>query len=111
MNSTEITEGNKLIAEFMGLEIYKDIFYKLPIELRNAYGIRQDIPLEGLIYHESWDWLMPVVGKCFEKYDLIENNSSNHQFKLNDALIEVNINSLWRTVVEFIKYYNKQKQQ
>jgi len=93
MNSIEILEGNKLIAEFLN--------QKLP----------SNSDFDIYLYHSSFDWLMPVVEKCFEKYDLIENNSSNHQFKLNDALIEVNINSLWRTVVEFIKYYNKQKQQ
>jgi len=95
MNSTEIIKGNKLIDNFMKV----------------SKGNKDLLCLQSLKYNKSWDWLMPVVERCFEKYDLIENNLSNHQFKLNDALIEVNINSLWRTVVEFIKYYNKQKQQ
>ena len=35
-------KNNKLIAEFMGINVG-----------------------EGLQYHNSWDWLMPVVIKCF----------------------------------------------
>jgi hypothetical protein len=60
--------------------------------------------LSELKYHTSWDWLMPVVVKCFDKQEEISDDLS---FKLNDALLETNIESLYRVVVEFINQYNK----
>lgn len=42
-------QGNKLIAEFMGK--------------RRVYESTEDIFIENLKYHSSWDWLMPVVEK------------------------------------------------
>jgi hypothetical protein len=48
-------ESNKLIAEFMGKEIYQ--------KYHESY------------YHTSWDWLMPVVHKIKESdldFDVLE---------------------------------------
>ena len=53
-------------------------------------------------YHTSWDWLMPVVIKCFEVDDSVNDDLN---FKLNDALLETNIDRLYKVVVEFIKNY------
>jgi hypothetical protein len=83
---------NKLIAEFMGVD-YVDV----------------DTYLEDnkeLQYHTSWDWLMPVVIKCFDKHF---ENSDDLNFKLNDALLETNIESLYKAVLEFIKQWKKIK--
>lgn len=56
------TEGNKLIAEFMGA-------YR-PNEILNSYegtflylNGKRWCQRESLEYHTSWDWLMPVVEK------------------------------------------------
>lgn len=49
---------NELIAEFMGLERAKanhDFFF---IAEYHAY-----VSPENILYHKSWDWLMPVVEK------------------------------------------------
>ena len=77
---------NKLIAEFMdlrstGMSIYKESEYK---------------------YHESWDWLMPVVNKI-EDY-LADNVGKVGYFDecLNSNDLEVR----YQAVVEFIKQYN-----
>ncbi len=51
-----------------------------------------------------WDWLMPVVIKCFDKHF---DSSDDLNFKLNDALLETNIELLYNEVVEFINQYNK----
>lgn len=115
MSKQEILEGNKIIAEFMGLINYK--------------GTTQDLceyPWKGvnkrLKYHSSWDWLMSVVEKintlgidnfgnpCFTIFSnkaLVYDNDSNGHFinyTPDDGKL---IDAVWLTVVEFIKWYNK----
>ena len=80
-------KDNKLIAEFMG-------------DSTRLHGLH-------LQYHTSWDWLMPVVESCFDVFD---QTNDDLNFKLNDALLETNIDSLYKAVVEFIKEYNDEQQ-
>ena len=80
-------ENNKLIAEFMdlrstGLSIYKPSEYK---------------------YHTSWDWLMPVVNKCYN------SNMQHPNDDITQGLIDVDIDSTYQAVVNFIKEYNDGK--
>ena len=82
--------NNKLIAEFMG----RDGVYQGMSEAR-AKRIYN--------YHTSWDWLMPVVVECFERF---ANTDTIDYMRLNDALLACNINELYRVVVEFIKQHN-----
>jgi len=88
---------NKLIAEFMGV-FHQGIFPPVTIG-------EQMYTLDELHYHTSWDWLIPVVVKCFDEQEKV---SSDLSFKLNDALLETNIQTLYEIVVEFIKEYNKE---
>ena len=87
----DVMKRNKEIAEFMNVEAEEtlsgDIVY--PIKTLSSTKIN-DIQTEWLgehelLYHKSWDWLMPVVGKisneCEEpaeldglKYALLTNN-------------------------------------
>lgn len=80
------TENNKTIAEFMGLNIDR--------------GVQSDYMEHELKYHKSWDWLMPVVIECFEKFG--DTNTINYM-NLNDALLTCNIDEVYKAVVEFIK--------
>ena len=48
---------NKLIAEFMEFKFSKGEYY------RPLYNSGDWIPEDELQFHESWDWLMPVVDK------------------------------------------------
>ena len=80
-------KDNKLIAEFMGVD-YVDI----------------DTYLENnkeLQYHTSWDWLMPVVQKCF---DIQEPSEGQHYF-INESLLTIDIEVVYDRVVNFIKGY------
>ncbi len=89
-------KDNKLIAEFMG----------------NGKEYEIDINTKTLkAYHSSWDWLMPVVDKCFDLsfedgvWSTREYDNSIH--KLNDALVTANIDAVYQAVVEFIKRTKK----
>ena len=83
-------KDNKLIAEFMGVD-YVDI----DTYLENN---------EKLQYHTSWDWLMPVHRKCM----FTPNFSGDDQLRtlLIDAVIDADIDRLYKAVVEFIKQHN-----
>jgi len=127
------TENNKLIAEFMGLTlsdgdwIGKDFIGHEPTGSMLTRNIR---------FHSSWDWLMPVVAKCllYQKerheidmeirfgYDngkciLRAKNLSHDNYKAMydtgyDILVcedNMGIKTVYKTVVEFIKWYNKNK--
>ena len=79
-------KDNKLIAEFMdlkstGLSIYKESDYK---------------------YHKSWDWLMPVVKKCF-----CTGDNTFEWDAIMDAMWTCDIKIVHSVVVEFIKQNNK----
>ena len=108
-------KNNKLIAEFMGgIKSSVPNLINLPQTIgqssilcvkgseglpSNAYKVER---INELQYHTSWNWLMPVVIKCFEVDDSVNDDLN---FKLNDALLETNIDSLYKVVVEFIKNY------
>ena len=111
-------ENNKLIAEFMGL-VKNDIKYSSGRSIEYKKGAFVDY--EGmdkgwLHYHTDWNWLMPVVDK-------IENGFHwNHSIKIENGYCTiVNFNNdkrfmanskkeaVYKAVVEFIKWYNKQQ--
>ena len=75
-------KNNVLIADFMdlrntGMSIYKESDYK---------------------YHKSWDWLMPVIDKCYQEH------MSKH---IADAVMTCDIDKVYKVVVEFINQLNK----
>ena len=83
-------KDNKLIAEFMGLEMHESKHRYIT----TYYVIIAEVPIElpHLQYHTSWDWLMPVVHKIREDdmdFDFLE--------------IGLPIEEIYNHVVEFIK--------
>tara|TARA_R110002073_G_scaffold280403_1_gene444577 strand:+ start:58 stop:294 length:237 start_codon:yes stop_codon:yes gene_type:complete len=77
-------KDNKLIAEFMSAEYT---------------GTRVKD------YDTSWDWLMPVVSKCFKTGD------DTHQWdNIMDTMFTCDINIVYAQVVEFIKEQNNGEQ-
>ena len=129
MENKEIIEGNKLIAEFMGVKNVRE--YELNSK-HKCLVISDDDGfidyVEGinfLSYNDSWNRLMPVVEKientgcvveisyslvCMcricvigKKHEKSFNITNDNNGGLNPII------SIWRSVVEFIKWYNENK--
>lgn len=92
MKEQEIIEGNKLIAEFMKIELFgnnKDYTEALlicsmldfPVNPCTHFDNTQDtIYLGEMRFHKSWDWLMPVVEKIEHLY---EDEHTLPRFEIN----------------------------
>lgn len=135
----EIIEGNKLIAEFMGVRFsnidgfyyYGNLMYTIPVLHPNVWRLSAS----ELKYHTSWGWLMPVV----EKISLIpypkDNGWSEQDYKdmmaypyprtfgmrdtAGNFMVRLNANQLfvastlieatWLAVKDYIHWYNQNK--
>lgn len=105
------TENNILIAEFMGLELRDKTYFIANSELKPVMGIIGKTSNE-LLFHCSWNWLMPVIGRC-EEIRLNSKGSETHYDRMMETimnrLIQLDILSTFKNVVEFIKWYNENK--
>ena len=106
---------NKLIAEFMGMEHcyrpYGDGF----MEVKENGSC---VELEDLQYHESWNWLMPVVESIERlgyEFFIVEDrvkvsHNTDHSIEtIIDLTSRSKLNATYNAVVEFINQYNKTK--
>lgn len=116
-----IIENNKLIAEFMG-GLYNNQS-RLSLQSNEIW-----LPYHGvcnyksdngksLNYHSSWDWLMPVL----EKIRSIDNKAKEdfkikllHYQRNNKTIFDLSIleskEYIYNACIEFIKWYNENKQ-
>jgi hypothetical protein len=123
-NKEDIRKNGRLIMEFMEIKPLK-VFGRYSIALHNSYSSNENLEdtlnsiAEMSRYHKGWECLMPVV----EKIESINNCSYNviisqgntaittHNGKTiicENEFIITKIESVYKTVVEFIKWYNKQ---
>mgnify|MGYP003140212102 CR=1 FL=1 len=93
-------ENNKLIAEFMGLEIHESKHKYITTYYVTIDGVSTD--LQDLQYHTSWDWLMPVI----EQIDHLQHEPIQG---IEDALATRCIGDTYKAVVEFIKQHNDEQ--
>lgn len=117
MTDKEIVKSNKLIAKFMGYESYKYRDYTMFVLEDNNHRTMID-----LHYHNSFDWLMPVV----EKIESIEHDDIYYEFSIHGGCCvyvmsnngkeivcidneDTKLLCLYKSIVEFIKLYNKWK--
>lgn len=133
MTTEEIIEGNRLIALFDGGVIEKQAPYYLEgfTHPDISHILWEGWYPESLEYHESWDWLMPVVDKIEElprddyhgKFVVIisSNTCTIQGSKLNttpeyyrpayfaDYVLATKIESVWYACVRFVKWYSENK--
>ena len=96
-------EDNKLIAEFMGMEMYTDsIMIRHDIHLGSKTS--EGISIDNLQYHSSWDWLMPVIDSIYILG--IDAQESKEIRDIMDGLVDVNFPHTYKAVVQFIKTHN-----
>ena len=114
MTQQEIIDNNRLIAEFMGL----DVLYENRVHHDSASKGKVTI----MKYHSSWDWLMPVVEKI-ESTDLFEDfriepfqvvvrayeSTDNKLYKIIECKPKTKLEAIYKAVIEFIKWYNQQE--
>lgn len=130
MSEEEILEGNILIGEFLGMIWINDDVVSYP----NGYWLctneeDTDIPLEvkDWEFHFDWCWLMPVVERISKlgDYDIRIHLYGTELETFSDIIDDTNgdnlevtcihnnfntpiIETIYQSVVEFIKYYNTQ---
>ena len=95
--------NNELIADFIGFQ-KTNLGWFDNEETMNFKSDGNTYDSYELKFHSSWDWLMPVVDKCF---DIHLEHSDDLSFLLNDALLTTNIDEVYKAVMEFIKRTKK----
>lgn len=121
MKTEKIIESNKLIAEFMGMKPQiannnysrpREIFYKSEQKFPNK--LTSFCYASFLLYHTSWDWLMPVIRKIgtiffidYEGYGNFDIQYMMGNSELGWHLTLANIDEVYDIVIKFIKWYNK----
>jgi hypothetical protein len=105
----ETIDGNKLIAEFMGIR--RGHKY-LDLDVSVEYQFELLCSASELQFNLSWDWLMPVVEKISKNYVYYQSNDSGKwQILIDIASINIVsenlLEAVWRAIVEFIQWNNK----
>lgn len=99
----EITDGNKLISQFMGstIKINQDDVKDIPLAF---------LKLEDMKFHLAWKWLMPVVIKIEEDHGYsisIENKScrvSVDEETTFESEAETKMEAVWKALVAFLEW-------
>lgn len=114
-----IVEGNRLIAEFMGIPKCG--------RCKDCGGYQYSPAIiykpADMMYHDSWDWLMPVVEKIsrikigdgieYVEYAYVRTFGGigpDSAFRFNGFAVHISdrlIDSVFRGVVEFVKWHNE----
>lgn len=103
-----IRDNALLIAKFEGYEteensIYGNIYYSEDNE-RTALDTA---------YHNSWDWLMPVIKKIDSYANEKLSFSKFDDYRTNWAMInrpsKYDIDNVYKQVIQFIEWYNGNK--
>ena len=103
-------ENNKLIAEFMGLNLHQGVWRKSTLATE-----RKICKEDALKYHEDWNWLMEVVEKIESlgyRIEIVKHICRIYLSNKETIIISENtpkIEAVYNAVVEFIKWYNENK--
>ena len=106
-------KDNKLIAEFMGWELQDYPTDRWYGSYREPNGkLHRNTDTEPLLFHASWDWLMPVVDKIEGLGYWVNRNDGDVTITDESDIIVITpmssggIDMMYKAVVEFIKQYN-----
>ena len=90
--------SNRLIAEFMGFTQEKNIgWYDNDMLMsQNVYDSQDGNCFNELLFHTSWDWLMPVVQN-------IEKDCEGVPQEMLNISLYSDINEVYKAVIDFIK--------
>jgi len=91
------TENNKIIAEFLGYDTIVGI---------TVVSVIKNNQLMVFNPNSDWNWLMESVTKCKENQAF---GSQNLIDNIDDSLISTEMDLVYFSVVEFIKWHNEQK--
>jgi hypothetical protein len=108
-------KDNKLIAEFMGYNYDKCVAStdkSVTLQEQGEYFIPKYnsgewVSESELEFHDSWNWLWPVLIKCKESVDYCSDNALEYHNIEDEMLSQLSIEDTYNAVVEFIKEYNK----
>lgn len=107
----EINEGNRILAEFMGMNLQ---WYKLgnseDIEVIDSEAyIPEWWRAEELKYDSDWNWLMPVWLK-FRDLDIYDPLTFKLKWKISQEIIKTNSPlEVFKQLVKAVKWYNSIK--
>ena len=90
-----VTENNKLIAEFMEYPKHKIDFVGKRLNFENS---------KHNTYHIDWNWLMKLIEKILNVS--LELDSMEMYYNITDSIPD--IVKTYGKSVEFIKWYNEQ---
>lgn len=108
-----IIEGNKLIAEFMGMEIIDKNEMDLWVKTDLHNGIMEET---NACFHYSWDWLMPCVDRIESMGYIsfinplscqIHKNIKPHPKIICSKKGSSKIEAVWLAVIELIQWHNE----
>jgi len=126
MIEEEIIEGNKLIAEFVGLKYGWWVSQQKPL----TEDKKQWCDLDGktilgsrvyynkdLKFHNDWNWLILVVEKIEEpgyfcminKWTSVYTGSEIDRISITSVEGNTKIFNTWKACILFIEWYNKNK--
>ena len=98
---SKIKERAKIIVTFMDYPTYS---FRGTLMVVFDYDNHRTI--EDTHYHESWDWLIPVVEKVVVKLSELEKEESEQIYAaIHDSLWAFNLKEVYEETVEAIKYY------
>lgn len=96
-----LKKDNGIIAEFMGMTYHHN---DNSVMIQMTSQGNEIVPIGSMGYHNSWDWLMPVVETCYDN-----GADSNEIGDITHALLDFDIDTTYKAVVEFINHINKEK--
>jgi hypothetical protein len=94
MTEKQIHKGNILIAMFMTEE--REVL---------MHDLKKAGTVESMQYHESWEWLIPVIRKIKTVVTEEEELRKGLQFHLNPYTYDME--QIFAHCIEFIKWHNE----